>query len=51
MQSTPIVLVTCSICHQLHEPRPPADAAHPLCARCTPVARRPMRFDARPLER
>jgi hypothetical protein len=51
MQTAPLVLVTCSICHQLHEPHPPTDAAHPLCARCTPVARRPQRFGSRPLER
>jgi hypothetical protein len=51
MQATPLVLVSCSVCHQLHEERPPGDAAHPLCARCTPVVRRPLRWDNRPLVR
>jgi hypothetical protein len=51
MTPPPLVLVTCSICHQLHESPQPPDASHPLCARCTPVPRRPLRWDARPLAR
>jgi hypothetical protein len=50
MNQHPIVLVSCSGCHQLHTP-PNADVSHPLCPRCTPIARRPARFDARPLAR
>lgn len=46
----PIVLVSCSGCQQLHAPAMP-DVSNPLCARCTPVGRRPARFDARPLAR
>jgi hypothetical protein len=50
MNQHPIVLVSCSGCHQLHTP-PNTDVSHPLCPRCTPIARRPARFDARPLAR
>lgn len=50
MQPTPLVLVSCTACQQLHEPRV-ADSSNPLCARCTPVVRRPVRFDSRPLAR
>jgi len=50
MQPIPLVLVSCTSCQQLHEPRN-ADASNPLCGRCTPVARRPVRFDDRPLAR
>ena len=50
MQPIPLVLVSCTSCQQLHEPRN-TDASNPLCARCTPVARRPIRFDDRPLAR
>ena len=46
----PLVLVSCSGCHQLHTPAT-TDVSNPLCPRCTPVARRPARFDARPLAR
>jgi hypothetical protein len=46
----PLVLVSCTSCQQLHEPRT-TDVSNPLCARCTPVVRRPIRFDARPLSR
>lgn len=48
--NAPLVLVSCSNCHQLHEPRS-TDASHPLCGRCTPAPRRPLRYDARPLAR
>ena len=47
---TPLVLVSCTACQQLHEPRE-TDVANPLCTRCTPVMRRPIHFDARPLLR
>lgn len=50
MQQSPVVLVSCTSCQQLHEPRI-TDVANPLCGRCTPVTRRPIRFDARPLAR
>jgi len=51
MQPTiPLLLVSCTACQQLHEPRT-SDVSNPLCGRCTPVARRPARFDARPLSR
>lgn len=48
--SAPLVLVSCASCHQLHSPAI-TDVSNPLCPRCTPVARRPARFDARPLAR
>jgi uncharacterized paraquat-inducible protein A len=50
MQNDPLVLVSCSGCHQLHTPAI-TDVSNPLCPRCTPVARRPVRFAERPLAR
>lgn len=47
---TPLVLVSCTSCQQLHQQQE-TDVSNPLCARCTPVLRRPIRFDARPLSR
>jgi hypothetical protein len=50
MNADPVVLVSCTTCHQLHVPQT-TDTSNPLCGRCTPVGRRPVRFDARPLSR
>lgn len=50
--NTALVLVSCTLCGQLHEPRL-VDASNPLCEPCASVAarRRPRPRDTRPLQR
>jgi hypothetical protein len=47
-----LVLVSCTLCYQLHEPRL-VDASNPLCQPCASVAARhqPRPRGARPLDR
>jgi hypothetical protein len=49
---TALVLVSCTLCRQLHEPRH-VEAANPFCPPCASVAerRRPQPRKARPLGR
>jgi hypothetical protein len=50
MQSTALVLVSCTQCQRLHEP-PAVDVSHPICPSCAAAAtRRPQQpFQIRPL--
>ena len=49
---TALVLVSCTLCRQFHEPRQ-IDAANPFCPPCASVAarRRPQPREGRPLGR
>ena len=37
MQSSPLVLVSCTYCSRLHEPQP-LEASNPICTQCAAAA-------------
>jgi hypothetical protein len=52
MPTPPLILVSCTICHQLHEARALAmDAANPVCPRCALSAGLPVRVPPQPTGR